>query len=222
MSGWGEFVAAYSVFLVSHTLPIRPPLKPYIVARLGKTGFALVYSLLSIAVLVWLVIAAGRAPYVEVWPRLRMQDYVTVAALTAACLIVAQAAFRPNPLSFGGWRNAEFNPAAPGISGWLRHPYLAALALWAAGHAAPNGDLAHVLLFGGFALFALFGMKLIDRRRRREMGEDQWTSLVRSAKAGRSLRPDADAVVRLGAGVALLAALIALHPIVIGLDAFAW
>ena len=35
----------------------------------------------------------------------------------------------------------------------------------------PNGDLAHVILFGTFAGFALLGQRLIDRRKRREMGK---------------------------------------------------
>lgn len=222
MSGWSEFIAAYGVFLATHAIPVRPPVKPYLTARLGRPGFSLAYSVLSIAVLTWLIIAAGRAPHVELWPRLAAQDHITLAAMTVACLIAAQAAFRPNPFSFGGWRNGEFDPARPGVAGWIRHPFLAALALWAAGHLAPNGDLAHVALFGGFTLLALLGMKLIDRRRRREMGEEHWSSLVRASKSARSLKPDANSFAGLLAGVALLAALVVLHPLVIGLDAVAW
>ncbi|AKI00685.1 putative membrane protein [Hoeflea sp. IMCC20628] len=222
MSGWGELIAAFCVFLLSHSVPIRQPVKPMIVARIGRTGFTFLYSALSVVVLVWLIIAAGRAPYVELWPRLPWQKHVTLAAMAAVCLIVAMAAFRPNPFSFGGWRDERFNPSAPGIAGWLRHPYLAALTLWAAGHNVPNGDLAHALLFGGFALFALLGMRLIDRRRRREMGPETWLNLLQAAKAGRSLVPDASTIVRLLAALALLAALISLHPLIIGLEAVSW
>lgn len=222
MNGWGELIAAFCVFLLSHSVPIRPPVKPMIVARIGSTAFTLLYSALSTAVLVWLIVAAGRAPYVELWPRLPWQNHVTLVAMTAVCLIVAMAAFRPNPFSFGGWRDAGFNPTSPGIAGWLRHPYLAALALWAAGHAVANGDIAHVLLFGGFALFALLGMRLIDRRRRREKGQEQWLSLIRATKAGRSLIPDANMIGRLLAALALVAGLVSLHPLIIGLDAVSW
>ncbi|MBU4529465.1 MAG: NnrU family protein [Hoeflea sp.] len=222
MSGWGEFIAAYGAFLASHAIPVRPPVKPFLTARLGKSGFSLAYSLLSIAVLVWLIVAAGRAPYAELWPRASWQNHVTLVTMAAACLILALAAFRPNPFSFGGWRNAAFDPARPGIIGWIRHPFLAVLALWAAGHLAPNGDLAHVVLFGGFALFALLGMRLIDRRRKREIGDQQWSRLVDAAKSGRSFAPDASTSGRGVAGLALLAALIWLHPHVIGLDPLTW
>ena len=51
-----------------------------------------------------------------------------------------------------------------------------ALALRAAAHVVPNGDLAHVILFGTFAGFALLGGHLIDRRKSREMGAE-WQRL---------------------------------------------
>ncbi|MBC7280469.1 NnrU family protein [Hoeflea sp.] len=222
MSGWDEFIAAYGVFLASHAIPVRPPVKPFLTARLGRSGFSLAYSALSVAVLVWLIVAAGRAPHTELWPRAAWQNHITLGAMAAACLILALAAFRPNPFSFGGWHNAAFDAGRPGIVGWVRHPVPAALALWAAGHLAPNGDLAHVVLFGGFALFALLGMRMIDGRRRREMGADRWSELKQAARAGRTLRPDAATFAHLVAGLALLAGMIWLHPHVIGLDPLAW
>lgn len=50
-------------------------------------------------------------------------------------------------------------------------------------HLLPNGDLAHVLLFGPFLVMALVGMPMVERRRRREMGEAEWQRL--SAHTGR-------------------------------------
>nr|WP_306267709.1 NnrU family protein [Pararhizobium sp. IMCC3301] len=219
MNGWGEYIAAFGLFLASHAIPVRPPVKPWLVARIGKTAFAMAYSVLSVAVLVWLIVAAGRAPYVELWPRAEWQNLVTLAALAVACLIVALAALRPNPFSFGGWRDDTFNPARPGIIGLVRHPYLAAIGLWALGHLAPNGDLAHALLFGGFAVLAVVGMRLIDRRRRNEIGPAVWQALLDESTKARALQPSLDLVVRLVAGLGLLLLLILLHPAVIGFEA---
>ncbi len=213
MAGWGEFIAAYVVFLASHAIPVRPPVKPWLVARLGRAGYAVVYSALSLAVLVWLIVAAGRAPYVQIWPRTTWASDVTLLSMTLACAILALAAFRPNPLSFGGWRNGRFDPARPGIVGWVRHPVLAALALWSVGHLVPNGDLAHVILFGGFAGFALLGMRLIDRRRKRELGAVEWRRL---AHGGRGFSSADGLVLRALVALVLVVALNALHPVVIG------
>ncbi len=105
MNGWGEYVAAFGLFLASHAFPVRPPVKPWLVARLGKTGFTLAYSALSVAILVWLITAAGRAPYVELWPRAEWQNLIALAALAAACLIIALAAFRPKSVLV--WRMAR-------------------------------------------------------------------------------------------------------------------
>ena len=89
-----------------------------------------------------------------------------------------------------------FEPDHPGIAGVTRHPVLWAAALWAIAHAVPNGDLAHILLFGLFGVFSLLGMLAIDARNRRVLGTAEWrrlshsTSLVPlAALAGGRWRP---------------------------------
>ncbi|PKP81548.1 MAG: NnrU family protein [Alphaproteobacteria bacterium HGW-Alphaproteobacteria-2] len=211
MTGWSEYAAAWAVFLASHALPVRPPLRPWLVARLGARGFTLAYSALSIALLAWLIGGAGRAPYLALWQPAPWQTLAAQAAMLAACLVLALALGRPNPLSFGGARDAAFDPDRPGIAGWIRHPVLAVLALWAAGHLAANGDLAHALMFGGFCAFALLGMRMIDFRRRRELGDADWVRLAR----GRGHLPPGWPW-RLAAGAALWLALGLAHPHVIG------
>lgn len=214
MAGWGDYVVAWVVFLLTHAVPVRPPVKPWIVKRLGRAGFGLAYSALSIAVLVWLIGAAARAPYIEFWPRAEWQNHLTLMAMILACLIVALAAFRPNPFSFGGWRNEQFDRSRPGIVGLVRHPILAALGLWALGHVAPNGDLAHVVMFGGFAAFATLGMVMIDRRLQRTMGSEIWRTGLPIATLRGLPGP-----LRWLTAAAILTGLIALHPLVIGVSA---
>lgn len=131
--------------------------------------------------------------------------------LAGACLLIAFAAFTPNPLSFGGWRNERFDPARPGIPGLIPHPFLVALVLWAAGHLPANGDLAHALIFAGFAGFAALGMAMIDYRRRRALGLAAFARLT----AGRPHLP-AQWPLRLLGGLALWLALAAIHPWLLG------
>ncbi|WP_349361171.1 NnrU family protein [Stappia sp.] len=216
---WLEFVAAYVVFLLSHSLPVRPPLRPLLQARLGEVGFTLVYSALSLAGLAWLIGAAARAPYWPLWDRAPWQTHVPLAIMGGVCLILAFSIARPNPFSFGGARNDLFDPQRPGLVRWSRHPLLLALALWATAHVVPNGDLAHVILFGTFAAFAALGGRLIDRRKRREMGAD-WQRL-RSAVADAPLLPrrvSGGMIARLVAGGVLYAALLWAHPVLFGVS----
>ncbi len=133
-------------------------------------------------------------------------------------MILALALGRPNPLSFGGARNAEFDPDHAGIVAWTRHPLLAAIALWAGAHMVPNGDVAHVLLFGAFFIFALVGMKMIDRRKRRALGTD-WDTLTKTA---RTLKVTPGGLIRVAIGLGLWGLLLLLHIPVIGISPWPW
>jgi uncharacterized membrane protein len=219
--GWAEYALAFAVFFLSHSLPVRPPLRPCLVGRLGQRGFVLVYSALSLAVLAWLIGAAGRAPLVPLWTWAPWQLHVTLVAMLPACLILALAIARPNPFSFGGARNAEFDASRPGIVRLTRHPLLLALAIWSLAHILPNGDLAHAILFATFALFALLGGRLIDLRKRQTMGAEEWTLLDRLRQAApvfRRPRSWPDIGLRMLAGASLYATLLWVHPWLIGIS----
>lgn len=218
--GWGELALAFTVFFVSHLLPVRPPMRPWLVARLGARGFTIVYSGLSLSILWWLISAAGRAPFVPLWLWAPWQSYVALTAMLGACLVLAFSIGRPNPFSFGGARNDRFDPRRPGLVRLTRHPLLLALALWAGAHMLANGDLAHVILFGTFAGFALLGRSLIDRRKQKEMGP-RWqrlTGAVGAQPLSAALRLTRSDLARLCLGVGLYLALLTLHGPVIGVS----
>lgn len=217
---WAELAIAFAVFFASHSLPLRPVMRGRVEGLIGRPAFLIAYSVLSMAVLAWLIGAAGRAPYVALWPWQAWQMHVPALVMLPACLIVALAIARPNPFSFGGGANEAFDPAHPGLARWCRHPLLAAMALWAAAHVIANGDLAHALLFGTFAAFALAGMKIIDRRRRREIGA-RWQSLSDAVAASPLLPARVSTkglALRLVAGLCLYLGLLLLHPLVIGVS----
>jgi uncharacterized membrane protein len=225
MGGWGEFVAAFAAFLLSHALPARPAMRRPLAAALGERGYLLAYSLVSLGMLAWLVAAAGRAPYLELWPYAPWQAWVTNLLMPVVCLLVAFGIAAPNPLSFGG-RAAGFDPQRPGTAGVARHPLLLAIALWAVGHAVPNGNLAHLLLFGAFAGFAALGMRIIDRRKRRLLGEEAWTRLAAHSSGwplsalldGRWRPTGPPSALRLCASLLLWLLLLAAHPGAIGVS----
>ena len=217
---WAEFGTALVIFLLSHSLPVRPPVRPWLVERLGRRGFTIAYSIVSLAILGWMIHAAAGAPYIPLWYWAPWQNHVVLAAMLPVCLIVALAIGKPNPFSFGGAQNDRFDPAHPGVVGWLRHPFLIALALWSGAHLIANGDLAHVILFGMFAVFAVIGHPLLDRRKMRTLGA-RWAEL--RAQMSMHNRPSPRQLliherVRVAAGLALYAALIGLHPYLFGVS----
>jgi uncharacterized membrane protein len=227
LSGWWEFSAAFVLFLLSHALPARPAVRATLISWCGERWFLVLYSTVSLAVLSWLIVAAGRAPFVELWPFANWQMLGPNLAMPLACLFAVFGVGAANPLSFGGNPHLPFDPDHPGIAGAARHPLLWAIALWAGAHLLPNGDLAHVILFGLFGLIALLGMVIIDRRKRRQFGAARWAQLAQNTSllplaallTGR-WRPKLRAIsfTRLSIGVAVWLALLGLHAPVIGVS----
>jgi uncharacterized membrane protein len=219
---WAGFIGMFALFFSTHSIPMRPEIKRRIVARVGPRGFAVSYSILSLAMLALLIWAAGAAPFVELWPQMDWHQHATHAGMFAACLVLAFSIGRPNPFSFGGARNDMFDPARPGIVRLVRHPVLAALAIWAVVHLLPNGDLAHVLFFGILGGFALSGRALVNCRKKREMGSNKWDRLNATVAEAPVLgKPTSwfGAAARLVLGVVLFSTLVALHPIATGVSA---
>lgn len=216
--GWIEFSLAMMVFLLSHALPVRPPIKPWLVARLGVRGFTLAYSAASIVILIWIIRAASRAPFVELWATQPWMVHVTMTVMGLVCILLALSVAAPNPFSFGGMRNASFDPQKPGVVRFVRHPLLLALSLWSFAHLLVNGDLAHMILFGVFGAFALAGGKLINARCKRRLA-DSYNPLLAEAKKAPKLNPWPNAFVplrRAALGVLIYGVLLWLHGTVIG------
>ncbi|OBY28330.1 NnrU family protein [Leisingera sp. JC1] len=218
---WFEFTAALMLFLASHAIPVRPPVRPWLVSRLGLRGYIIAYSLLSLMILAWLVVAAARAPFVGVLPYWEGFRWVPLLVMPLACLLAVGGMMRQNPFSFGGLGLRAFDPADPGILAVSRHPLLAAMALWAGAHLLANGDLAHVILFGLFAGFAWIGMALIDKRKQRQMGQGEWRRLSRNTARLKllRLRPMASET---GLAAAVFLALLVLHAPIIGYSPLPW
>jgi len=216
MSGWGEYVAAWAVFLLSHMIPARPALRGRLVAALGRRGYVIAYSLLSVAIFLWLLRAAGRAPLVLLWPMPSWGPWLVLVVMTMALTLLVFGLFRPNPFSFGG-AAGPYDPARAGILRLNRHPILATAFLWALAHLVVNGDVAHVILFGGFVLFALFGMVALDARNRRRMGEAAWAETL-AALHRAPMRPTGGTLLRALAVIVAVLVFVAIHPWLAGID----
>lgn len=218
--GWLPFILALAAFFAVHWIVARPAVRDGGRARLGRRGYGMLVGLAELAALVLVIWAAAEAPYVPLWDSpLEWQRWLANLAMPVAVLLLVLALGAPNPLSFGG-RTQRFDPDRPGIAGVVRHPILWALLIWSTVHLLANGDVAHVLLFGGFAVFSVLGMRILDRRRRRDLGAD-WARLAARTSnlpfaggAGRWF----PSPLRLVIAAATWIALLWLHPDVIGVS----
>lgn len=89
MAGWGEFGAAVALFLLSHAVPTQPRFRRPLVTAIGEHAYLIGYSLASVAVLAWLVAAAGRAPFLLLRPQAAWQAWLANVAMPLVCLLVA-------------------------------------------------------------------------------------------------------------------------------------
>ncbi|KAA9010088.1 NnrU family protein [Histidinibacterium aquaticum] len=224
---WAPFLLALAVFVGSHYLPARTGLREVALRRFGRRAYFSVYGLVSLAVLGWVVVAAGHAPYLQLWPPMPWMRWVPNLAMPLALVLTACGLGLRQPWTLGAKRGATFDPADPGLAAVTRHPLLWALALWAGAHLLVNGDLAHVVLFGLFLAMALGFMPVFDARARRDLAASDRAAFF-AATSVLSLAPFAERewraanlrplAIRSGLGLALWIVALALHGAVIGVS----
>lgn len=213
-----EFVLAFTVFLLAHGLPTRPPLRRRLVARLGERGFQIAYSAASLVLLAWLVTAAIDAPYIELWAPAVWHMHLAIGLMPLGFALTAVGLGVANPLSISLYPE----PQAWSRSGLLlvvRHPLLVGLAIWSGLHALANGTVVSVVLFGGLTVFALAGIRLVEHRRRLEVGADAYTTLARRRTAYSDVSRQLAAA---GVGLAAMTLFLWLHADLFGVDPLAW
>lgn len=224
VQSWFPFAGSMVAFLASHAIPARPFVRRRLVGAVGERAYIILYSAMSLFLLGWLFRSAGASPYVELWPAMEWQRRVPQFVVPAAFAVGTLGLLTPNPLSLSANRRQADDRAA--ILGVTRHPVLWALALWAAAHMVPNGDVAHVALFGTLLALCFAGMVLMDRRAARHLGRDRWTDLAARRpllpfSRPKSLRWPSRRDVLLGlVGLSLAMGAAVFHEAIIGLPAF--
>lgn len=208
-------ILAVAAFLISHRLTNHPVLRRAAQAWLGRRGFTIAYSILSLLLLAWIIHAFRQAPLIPLWDQAAWMRWVPPLVMPWACLLAAAGLMAPNPLSIGrGGRG--FDPDRPGILRLTRHPVLWAAVLWAAAHVVPNGDVAALVVFLPLLALAVAGPWVLDSKFKQRLGDDEWRRLAARTGVPRQsmLKEMGWRPVLLGLGVYVI--LLALHPWVIG------
>lgn len=173
--------AAVAFFVGGHfvlsSLAVRRP----IIKAIGENSFRMAYSALMLVALVWVIMAYRTAPLDVVWFPPAWMHYVLQAVMLPAAILVVAGNTTRSPTAVGGEAILANSPKpATGILTITRHPFLVGVTLWAVGHAAMNGDVASLTLFGGMAILAIGGMIHIDHRRQAQGSDWGPVALVTS------------------------------------------
>jgi len=192
MEGFGELALASAGFAGSHFL-MSHPLRAGMVKMLGNNGFQVVYSLVSLALFVWMVFSFRAAPLSAPFWGVSDALWIIASLLTLVSAILFAGAFSGNPALAmpGAEKSAEKEPA--GVFRITRHPMMWAFAIWGVSHIliAPRVDI--FILIGGIIFLALVGAKMQDRKKAALMGESwqgwsartsYWPNLAELPRAG--------------------------------------
>lgn len=163
---------AIACFVGGHFAFSSLPVRRQFIKVIGEGSFRAIYSFAALGALIWMILAYREAPGTYLWDGRRLFAWLPgVLMLIASQLAVAGMTTR-NVTMVGGESLAGEPGEISGIVTITRHPFLWAVALWAIGHVAANGDSASILFFGAFMLLSLGGMIHIDYRRRAVMGAE--------------------------------------------------
>ena len=169
-----EFCVALTAFLAAHLIPASRSLRARLIVLMGRKAYLTVYSILSLVLLGWLIVAAQRADNVWLWDPARWQWHVPFIAMPIATFLLVAGLLSANPLSISLRGGTEPGP----ITAVTRHPVLWGFLIWATAHIPPNGTGIALLLFGAMALFSLLGFVLLDHKARKRLGPERWQELA--------------------------------------------
>ena len=122
---------------VLHLVAAVPSLKARIKQKLGEKAYGPVFGIASIIGIVIIVIGWRSSDFVFVYDPPEWGRHANYALTLIAFIFLGIFLFR------GSWRQK------------VRFPMAFAAIFWATGHLLANGDLASVILFGGFLIYAV-------------------------------------------------------------------
>lgn len=133
------------LFLGCHSLRVGPAsLRDGLVQRLGASGFKGLYSILSLvgfALIIWGYGQARMSPTLVWLPPVATRYIASLLMLPALILMVA--AYVPSNV----------------LKAKMHHPMVLSVKVWALAHLLSNGNLADILLFGSFLIWAVFAFR---------------------------------------------------------------
>jgi len=139
-------LSGFVLFIGVHLFPSLPGTKDGLTQKLGTRGYKGLFALASLIGMIVIVMGMGRVEWTLLWVAPVWGRALTLSAMPFVIVLLCAAHMPCN------------------IKRIIRHPMLWAVVLWSMLHLTANGDLASTILFGGFALFSIIMMILINRR----------------------------------------------------------
>ena len=184
----GVLILGIVVFLGVHTLTTFRETRSRLIEKFGAGPFKGGYSLVAaigLALIAWGFSRYRADGMIPIWTPPSWTSHLTISLMWFAFIALAC-----------------MNPAPSRIRGWLRHPMLVAIKIWALAHLLVNGDAGSMLLFGSFLAWSIFDRLAVKKRG--DLGAARISAFTR-----------ADGIA-LGVGTLAYLLMMMLHPLLIG------
>lgn len=144
-------VVGLLLFFAVHLVPAQPEIRGSLVARFGERPYKIAFAVLALIGLLLIIAGWGKLQLYPgknpiLWDPPLWTRHIAIALMLPAIILLV-AAYVPSRI-----RTA------------VKHPMLLAIKIWALAHLLANGDMASLLLFGGFLAFAVFDRISVKRR----------------------------------------------------------
>ena len=171
MTGGHDILFAATVaFVGGHFLLTSAPVRSGLVGKVGEKAFLGYYSLIIIALFVWMLFAYRDAPLEILWDPNPVLAWIPALVMPVALFFAVCGLSTPNPTMAGSDALTAGRDPTQGIMRITRHPFLNGVALWAVAHLLATIDTANLILFGGLFILATGGMWHIDRKKEAQHG----------------------------------------------------
>jgi len=219
-----SLVLAAAFFVGIHVGVAGTRARDALTTRLGEQAYLGLFSLASLAGMIWLTTAYAEAPYVALWGQLAGLRPLALPVVLVAFVLVVLGLTTPSPTVVGGEKTLDAAEPATGIQRVTRHPFLWGVAIWATMHLVMNGNLRALVLFGSLSFLALYGPPSIDAKRARRFGAawDRYATATSNvpflaiARGRNELRLGEIGWGRVALAVAVFGVFLLLHPMIVG------
>ncbi len=140
-------ICGIALFIVTHlSLVLTPGIKDGIISATSEKTWRVLFSIIALASILMIVLGWRSTPVEYAYVPPYWTRHITMLLMLIAFIL------------FGASSGKTI------IQRLIRHPMMTAVLIWAIAHLLANGETRSVLLFGGFAVWIILQMILVNKR----------------------------------------------------------